>query len=222
SITKSSRQREALPAGIVHETEYIRDDAYWLDNGNAVRNSMRDFYKKTGVQPYLWITEEINGSRDASWDEIQASMEEVYLNTFSDEGHLILLFYEPYENEYKTAYLAGSAAKTVIDDEAAEIILDCFDYYYYGDMTDNEYFAAVFDKSAGRIMTVTKNIYVVVALIFAGLVLLFVLYKIIAMLIKQKNVKRQQDIDILNADTSKINEDEAAKLADKYKEDQEV
>ncbi|MDR0425452.1 MAG: hypothetical protein LBH39_08410, partial [Clostridiales Family XIII bacterium] len=119
----ASYHREALPASVVSETDYIRDDARWLDNAGVARSGMRYFFKETGVQPYLWITEDINGSRDAGWDEIEAAMEEMYRKEFTDEGHMIVLFYEPYPEEYKTAYLAGSAAKGVIDDEASQIIL---------------------------------------------------------------------------------------------------
>jgi hypothetical protein len=136
-ITGSSYQRTPLPAGAVNETAYIRDDADWLAGENSVENSMRNFFKATGVQPYLWITEKINGSRDASWEEIEKAMNTLYQEQFTDEGHLILLFYEPSKGVYKTAYLAGSAAKTVIDDEASRIILDYFDKYYYSNMEED-------------------------------------------------------------------------------------
>ncbi|MDR1572395.1 MAG: hypothetical protein LBS32_07710 [Clostridiales Family XIII bacterium] len=220
SVTRSSYQREPLPAGIAKETEYIRDDPNWLDNANLVRSGMRAFFKETGVQPYLWIAEEINGSKDASWAEIEAAMEELYQSEFSDEGHLIVLFYEPYEGRYKTAYLAGSAARAVIDDEAAQIILDYLDEYYYSDYGDNQYFAAVFEKSAARIMHVQKDMRIVLAFVAAGLILLFIAYRIVTMLLKQRNIKRQQDIDILNADVDGFDDDEASRLAKKYKDDE--
>jgi hypothetical protein len=215
SITGSSYQREPLPAGAVNETAYIRDDAKWLVNEDAVKNSMRNFFRVTGVQPYLWITEEIGGSRDASWEEIETAMNALYQKQFTDEGHLILLFYEPSKGVYKTAYLAGSAAKTVIDDEASRIILDYFDKYYYSNMEEDEYFAVVFDKSADRIMSVSFGMKHVILLI-GGLIVLFILYRTTAMVLRHRRLKRQQDIDILNADVSKIGDDEAARLAEKY------
>jgi hypothetical protein len=218
SVTGSSYQRTPLPAGTVNETAYIRDDADWLVNGNSVTNSMRNFFKATGVQPYLWITDEINGSRDASWEEIEAAMNALYREQFTDEGHLILLFYEPSEGNYKTAYLAGSAAKTVIDDEASRIILDCFDKYYYSDLEEDEYFATVFDKSADRIMHVSFGMKHVV-LVIGGLIALFILYRITATVLRHRRLKRQQDIEILNADISKIGDDEAARRAEKYQDE---
>jgi hypothetical protein len=215
----ASYHREALPASAVNETEYIRDDAHWLDNGGVTKISMRYFFKETGVQPYLWITEEINGSRDASWDEIEAAMEEMYRNEFTDEGHLLILFYEPYPEEYKTAYLAGSAAKGVIDDEASQIILDCLDEYYYSDLSENAYFAKVFERSADRIMNVGPNVLLIGILIAGGLLFLVILYLIVTAVIKGRARKRQQDIEILQTDVEKIGGDEASGLAGKYDND---
>jgi hypothetical protein len=216
SIAASSYQREPLPDGIVNETEYIKDDGKWLANQKTVRDGMRYFYEKTGVQPYLWITENLDGSRDASWDEIEAAMEGLYKEEFTDEGHLIILFYEPQPGVYKTAYLAGSAAKTVIDEEASRILLDYLDKYYYDNMGEDEYFAAVFTKSADRIMTVTTDPKLVLVFIVGGLAFLSVISIIIFKALKHRRLKRQQDIEILNMDMSKIGEDEAAKLARKY------
>lgn len=219
AITASTYQREALPQSAVNETEYLRDDAHWLDNGNVAISGMRYFFKKTGVQPYLWITEELNGSKDASWEEIEAAMDEVYAEEFTDEGHLIILFYEAYPEEYKTAYLAGSAAKAVIDDEASQIILDYLDEYYYSDMSENEYFAKVFEKSADRMMTVETSPLTIVLIIVGALAALIIVYAIIAAVLKNRRLKRQQDIEILNADVGKIGGDEASRLADKYDDD---
>jgi hypothetical protein len=216
SIAASTYRREPLPDGIVKETEYIRDDGRRLANRNLVRDSMRYFYRKTGVQPYLWITEDLGGSKDAPWDEIEAALEGLYTGEFTDEGHLIVLFYEPGPGSYKTAYLAGSAAKAVIDDEASRILLDYLDRYYYDNKGEDEYFAAVFTKSADRIMTVTTNPALVIAFIAGGLAFLAIISFVVFNTLKHRRLKRQQDIEILNMDMNTIGEDAAAKLARKY------
>jgi Flp pilus assembly protein TadB len=45
---------------------------------------------------------------------------------------------------------------------------------------------------------------------------LFFLYKIMPVVWEHRRLKRQQDIDILNVDVSKIGDNEAARLAKKY------
>ena len=222
SVARSSYRREPLPEDAVNEGEYLRDDARWIDHVSMVKNSMRYFYRKTGVQPCLWITQSIGGSKDASWEAIEAAMEALYEEEFTDEGHLIVLFYEPRENEYKTAYLAGSAAKTVIDDEAAEILLDYLDKYYYSSgMKDDEYFSTVFTKTADRIMNVTMAPGLIVAFIAGALALLAILTVVLVTVLKHRRLKRQQDIEILNTEVGKLGEDPASELAKKYEGERE-
>jgi hypothetical protein len=221
SIAASTYQREPLPDSAVNETEYIRDDKKWLNNQKIVKDALRYFYKKTGVQPYLWITERLDGSKDPSWDQIEAAMEELYKEEFTDEGHLIILFFESQPDDYKTAYLAGSAAKTVIDEEASRILLDYLDRYYYDNLNEDEYFATVFTKSADRIMSVTTDPKLIITFIVGGLAFLAIISVVIFKALKHRRLKRQQDIEILNMDVNKIGEDEAAKLARKYENNNE-
>jgi uncharacterized membrane protein len=47
-------------------------------------------------------------------------------------------------------------------------------------------------------------------------IVLFFLYRTTAMVLRHRRLKRQQDIDILNADINKISDDEAARRAEKY------
>ncbi|MDR1915046.1 MAG: hypothetical protein LBQ58_00525 [Synergistaceae bacterium] len=48
------------------------------------------------------------------------------------------------------------------------------------------------------------------------LIVLFFLYTRTEMILRHQRLKRQQDIDILNADVSKMGDDEATRLAKKY------
>jgi hypothetical protein len=222
SITASSWQREPLAVGLAQDTgDYYQDDiGDWIIGDSAkLKQSQRYFRQQTGVMPYLWITNQINGSRTASFAELEAAMGELYTEKFTDQAHMILIFYEPYDGQYKTAWYTGSAAKTVVDEEAGNIILDYLDHYYYDSSLDEvDFFATVLEKSADRIMQVTPNYFVVFGFVVGGLILIYLVYRVVAMIWKQKNIKRQQDIDILNTEVSKINEDEASRLAEKYED----
>jgi uncharacterized membrane protein affecting hemolysin expression len=54
-------------------------------------------------------------------------------------------------------------------------------------------------------------------ILMIGLIVLIILSVTIAMLLRHLRLKRQQDIDILNADVSKMGEDEAEQRAKKYR-----
>jgi uncharacterized membrane protein len=218
SVSSSTVAREPLAKGIASETEYVRDDAQWLGSTSALTNSMKYFYGKTGVRPYLWIADEIGDSKDLSYSDLEQYMEDEYAKVFTDEGHMIVMFYEPYPEEYETAILTGSAARAVIDAEAQEIILDYLDYYYQDDaLDDSEYFEQVFTNSADRLMDVTKPWYSGLVIFVVAAAVILVILVAAARVLKRKAEKRLADAELLKTDVESIGvEDAASRLADKY------
>ncbi len=218
-IGKSTITREALPPGSVKETAYFTDELQVIKDRNALLNGMKYFYEETGVQPYLYLTGPSGGFGSApSMEELDDLTNELYDELFTDEAHLLLLYYE-YENNYVNYYLAGSQAKTVIDDEAGGILLDYLDRYYYDDsLTYEEFFSKVFRETADRIMTVTRSPWIPV-LIVLGVVLLAVLLFVWWLRAKkQRNLEAKQTEDILNIPLDKFGTTEAEELAKKYDE----
>ncbi|MDR0653551.1 MAG: hypothetical protein LBG12_09640 [Synergistaceae bacterium] len=61
------------------------------------------------------------------------------------------------------------------------------------------------------IWLINKHLNLLVVLIVLGF-----LFGTMVMVLRHRRLKRQQDIDILNADVSKIGDDEAARRAGKY------
>jgi len=219
-VTASTWQREALPAGSVNETGYYTDELNWIGNNTKLERGMKDFYHKTGVQPYLYITDTINGSHYPTLDDLEAFAVEQYNQLFTDQAHLLLVFFEYDSNPYMVYCLTGSQAKQVIDDEAYNILLDYIDrYYYYNGLTDEEFFSNAFRDASERIMTVTTSPWIYV-LVIAGVVLLvvigFVWWRHAK---KQKNLEAQQTEDMLNTPLDKFGDKEAEELGKKYDDD---
>ena len=157
SVTKSTVQREALPASAVTETAYYTDEAGWISNKNELTSGMKDFYKRTGVQPYLYILKDFNGSTTPSTTELQQFAEQEYDKLFTDEGHFLLVFCDTGSGSYNCGYAVGSQAKTIMDSEAVSVLADYLDRYYSSNMEDEEFFSTAFQKTGERIMTVTKS-----------------------------------------------------------------
>lgn len=98
SITASTVDREPLPVGSVIETEYYTDNLFWFGNDKALLDGMKDFYRQTGVQPYLYITDKVDGSRNPSATQQVVDTEAVnilldyvdryYYDTSLDESEL--------------------------------------------------------------------------------------------------------------------------------------
>ena len=218
-ITKSTITREALPKGSVNETDYYTDGLGVINNRTTLLNGMKYFYNETGVQPYLYITDSIGDyTFDPSMEELQNFTNNLYGELFSDEAHLLFVYLE-FEDSYMTYYISGTQAKSVIDTEAGDILLDYMDRYYYDDsLSYEEFFSKAFSDTADRIMTVTRSPWIPVLIVLALLALAALLFVWWMRAKKQKNLEAQQTEDILNIPLEKFGTTEAEELAKKYEQ----
>ena len=132
----------------------IKDTLEWLSDTKTVEKAMNQFYKKTGVQPYLYICNKIEGKGGEITDEeAQSFGQSLYDSMYQDEGHMIFIFMEYADSEYATFLYTGAEADQVMDADAREIFLDCADEFYTDStLNDEEYFAKIFRESAKEIM----------------------------------------------------------------------
>lgn len=222
NITRSTIQREPLPRGSVVETGYYTDELGWIDNPTQLTAGMSNFYQKTGVQPYLYITDTIAGSHNPTRDQVEEFAFDLYDQLFVDEAHFLLIFFE-YQGNYSTWYVAGNQAKTVMDSEASDILLDYIDRYYYSsNMTDEQFFSTAFDKAGTRIMEVTRSPWIPVLIIIGIGVILIIGFAWWKKAKEQKNREAEQTERMLNTPLDTFGDDKIKNLESKYKdEDQE-
>lgn len=219
NITPSSFERVALQAGAVNETKYYTDELGWINNETKLISGLRHFYKETGVQPYLYLTDTINGSHYPTDFDLENFANEMYDELFTDEAHLLLVFYE-YEGMYMDYYVAGTQAKSVIDREAGDILLDYIDRYYYeSNLEDEEFFSKSFSDAADRIMTVTKSPWITVFTLIGIVVLAIVLFIWWKKHQEQKNLEAKRREEILNTPLNSFGNTEAEDLLKKYQDD---
>ncbi|UWG99359.1 hypothetical protein LPY66_15915 [Dehalobacter sp. DCM] len=215
-ITPSSVAREPLPAGAVNETDYYTDELGWITNETKLLPGLKYFYDKTGVQPHLYITDTINGSHTPTMDEMEAYAGDLYDQLFTDEAHVLLVFFE-YNNSYMDYYISGTQAKTVIDTEAGNILLDYLDRNYYDkSLTDEEYFSTSFRDAADRIMTVTRSPWIPVLFVIGILVLVIILFSWWRLAKRQKDIEARRTEEMLHTPLEKFGDTEAEELAKKY------
>lgn len=179
NVSKSTVERERLEPYAAFDRNCIDDDAHWITNRNALLKGMESFYKETGIQPALAVYEEIGGERYLSDTEIESFMDGEYDSLIGHERGLLVLFCEYADSDWYAYYMAGKDAQTVMDSEACDILMDYVHALYTrDDLSDEEFFSAVFEKTGDRIMAVTPTVasrmplivggVVVVALAFAG------------------------------------------------------
>lgn len=219
NITVSSVERVALPPGSVNETKYYTDKIGWIGNETKLISGLRHFYKETGVQPYIYLTDTINGSHYPTNLELQTYTENLYDELFTDEAHVLLVFFE-YDGSYMDYYLAGTQAKSVIDTEAGNILLDYIDRYYYEkNLTEEEFFSKSFSDAADRIMTVTRSPWITVFIVLGVVVLIIILFIWWKKHKEQENLEAKRREEILNTPLDSFGSTEAEDLMKKYQDD---
>lgn len=184
SIQTSTIERTKLESSQCQKVDtWYQDDIDWIHDEKTLLKGLKDFYNQTGVQPYLWITDNINGKAKPTTSDFESALQAKYDELFNDEGHLIVCFMESSPSIYATYYWAGSAAKGVIDDEAGEILLDVIDSKYTSDLTDEQMFSKSFSDAATRMMKVghtTKQLVIMTAiaiLVVVGVIAVIFLIK---------------------------------------------
>jgi uncharacterized membrane protein len=217
-ITKSTVARKALPRGSVNETGYYTDQLGWIDNQTQLLPGLKHFYQKTGVQPYLYITDTINGSHSPTTSDLDEAAKSLYDKLFTDEAHVLLVFFE-YDNSYMDRYVCGTQAKTVIDNEAANILLDYVDRYYYdSNLSEGAFFSKAFSDAADRIMEVTRSPWIIVFVILGVVVLMVILFAWWRRATNQKNLEAKQTEEMLKTPLEKFGDTEAEELTKKYED----
>ncbi|RIE05678.1 hypothetical protein [Candidatus Cryosericum terrychapinii] len=219
-IMKSTVARKALPRGSVNETGYYTDQLGWIDNQTQLLAGLKHFYQKTGVQPYLYITDTINGSHSPTASDLDKAANSLYDKLFTDEAHLLLVFFE-YDNSYMDRYVCGTQAKTVIDNEAANILLDYVDRYYYdSNLSEGAFFSKAFSDAADRIMEVTRSPWIIVFVVLGVVVLMIIMFAWWRRAINQKNLEAKQTEEMLKTPLEKFGDTEAEELTKKYEDNQ--
>ena len=227
-VTYSTTQREPLPANAVTvKNGYYTDELGWITKKSTLESGMKSFYEDTGVMPYLYLTDTVDGETSPKSNDFINFANTTYDELFTaangqvDEAHVLVIFHEYYDGEYTVYYLAGVQAQSVIDDEAGEILLDYFDRYYYDSSKDNsQYFAAVFEEAGEAMMKVTRPAWYYPTIIGGVLIVLLAVIAIITLRAKKKKEQDERDKEILNTPLETFGDTEttqkAEELAKKY------
>lgn len=219
NIPKSTQNRERLESGVGYDNNCIIDNIGWFDNVTKTEKSIKKFYDKTGVQPYIvlnaydstLLTDTAKEEYTKKWYDEHIKNESTFLymyfaepNTDNDVGYM--------------AYVNGKQVSSVMDSEAIEIFWAYVDKYWYSDMSTDDMFTTIFTKTADRIMTksttaadVGNNAVKVIGVIvvFAGIIVVMVVRR------KHKAEEAKETEKILN--TPLNGDSEADDLLKKYK-----
>lgn len=230
ATTRQEPVREALEQSAATRTGWYEDtDGDWIHDASRLTRGLEHFYDKTGVQPFVYILP--NGTT-TSVSDLTARAEELYDQLFSDEGHFLLVFCDDGNGSYNCGYAVGSAAATVMDSAATNVLADELNYAYANAGTDEEVFSDAFYSTADEIMSETRTVeggepdysgLVVPAVVIVGGVAVFggaYAWKRHKAAAAEKEAKRKKEVeDILNTPIEKLGDKDVEDLAGKYEND---
>ncbi len=226
-IPKNTKERTAL-SGVVNKTDWYDDQIGWVSSKSVLINGLEEFYNKTGIQPYIlfvpysskyWNNENLNSTVADEY------LEEVYNETFSDEGHFILAYFKCqndsiYEMNGEFRYLSGHSADTIMDSEAISILWGYLDKNYYDtSLSLEEMISNTFSETASAIMSRPTNGWDVlkVIIIIAGIVaIIVIIYFILKDKNKREKEKEEYTKEILNKPLDTFGDD-VSEIEKKYK-----
>lgn len=210
NIQQSTIERSKLDSSLCTRVDtWYQDDINWIHDEKTLLKGLKTFYDKTGVQPYLWITDNINGKAKPNTSDFETALKSKYSELFKDEGHVIVCFMESSPSVYATYYWAGSAAKGVIDDEAGEILLDVIDSKYTSDLSDEEMFSKSFSDAATRMMKVgrtTKQLIIIAVIVLLCLGFVVSVYLWVKTRAKARAEEAEETQRILNTPINEMSD----------------
>ncbi|MGM9937441.1 MAG: hypothetical protein ACI38A_08860 [Candidatus Ornithomonoglobus sp.] len=222
-ITQSTVERTRLDKQYTTSTVYYVDELDWIRNSTTVNNGLKSFYEETGVHPLLYITDTVNGTMDPSSSDMEQYSEELYNELCPDEGHILFLFHcLDGGTDYSMWYTCGAQAKTVMDEEACNILMDYIDAYFVSNKSDDEMFADAFRDAGKRIMNKTTSP-LVYLIVFAGvIIILLIAFSWWKKIKAQKNLEAKQTEEMLNKELHTFSETDGSDpdltdLENKYK-----
>lgn len=198
-IPKNTTQRVALK-GVVSKTDWYEDNIGWITSKNTLISGLEEFYKKTGIQPYIlfvpYSAEYWNGN-DIQATKADAYLEKVYSEKFTDEAHFIFAYFQC-KNDSKSEmdgefrYLSGYSADTIMDNEAISILWGYFEKNYYNtSLSIEKMISNTFSETAESIMSKPTNGWdfaIVLIIIIVIIIIIVFIYKII----KNKNQREKE------------------------------
>ena len=215
SDVTSTINREKIENPIPYDNNCIKDELGYVENTSKLSKNLKNFYNKTGIQPYIYLK---------SYDETLTSdsqkdnyAQNWYEQNIDNEDTFLFVYYEdqdPNEIGYM-AYVNGKQITSVMDSEAVNIFWNYIDRYWTDDsLSTVEVFTKTFNSTANTIMekSTTSNDIIKIICIIVGIIIVIggIIY-ILRMKFKRDKEKAKETVEILKTPLDKSDE-----LRDKY------
>jgi hypothetical protein len=208
---ESTIVREKLDSGNAYINDCIIDELGWFDNTTKTEKELKEFWEKTGVQPYI-ILKTYDSSLTTNAEKEQWA-KDYYDENFDTENIFLYVYFSEQDSDNDVGYMAyanGYQTSSVMDSEAVEIFWNYIDKYWYSNETTDQVFIKAFNstataimsgsdsKSGGSVLKVLGKIIMVIAVIA---VIIFVVSLI------SRNRRKKEEAEVEEARKRILNEE---------------
>ncbi|MGI6230264.1 MAG: hypothetical protein ACOYJL_05035 [Tractidigestivibacter sp.] len=219
SIPASTVSREKLTDVAAFDYDCVTDELGYVTDLSEAESNLKNFYDKTGVQPYVYF-KSYDSSLTTDEEKEQYAIDWYDENIGTDNGFLFVYFANEDENssipdsEKSVGYMAyacGSSATAVMDSEAISIFWGYIDRYWTSDLSTEDMLAKVYDGTADSIMSVTtttQQMILTVVIVVAVIVAVLLVIWLIKTKRKAEAERAKETQDILNTPLDDLSDKE--------------
>lgn len=196
--------REKITGVQAFDTNCIEDQLNWFDYKNWAGKELKEFYDKTGVQPYIKL---LDYNPSLTTDESKEKWADADFDNggYADNAFVYYYFGEQNPDDVGYMYVCyGNKAGTVFDTEALDIFWQQLDSMWTnGDISTDDLFVKSFNNTGKKIMTVSKTASDILWIVIVLVVVVVIVVSVIATIIikaKAAHQKREDELKILNSD----------------------
>lgn len=149
----NTNTREKLDTGQAYINDCVIDELGWFDDVSETENLLKNFWEKTGVQPYI-ILRDYDADLTSDSEKEQWAID-YYDDHFDTENIFLFVYFAEEDTDNDVGYMAyanGYETTSVMDSEAVEIFWNNIDKYWYTDLSTDDVLIRSFDDTADAIM----------------------------------------------------------------------
>lgn len=151
--TESTIVRNKLDNNTSYINDCVIDELGWFDNVAKTESRLKEFWEKTGVQPYILLRD-----YDASL-KTEAAKEQWALDyydaNFDTENIFLFVYFAEKDTDNDVGYMSyanGYQTTSVMDAQAVDIFWNNIDRYWYTDLSTDDVIVNTFHDTAKTIM----------------------------------------------------------------------
>ncbi len=224
SSIASTKNREKIDTGIAFQNDCIVDELGWFDNIPKTERRLKDFYDKTGIQPYI-VLKAYDANLQSDADK-EAYANEYYEQNIGNESTFLYMYFSEYDTDNDVGYMCyvnGKQVSSVMDAEAIDIFWNYMDNKWYSDSSTDDMFVSVFNSTADTIMTKSATMADVGTKIGTAVIIIVLVGGIVIVMNVRRKHKREEAEEterILNTPIDRLG-NSSDPLVDKYTDTKE-